>query len=161
MILAVTAKMNLDCVLYVVMISSVSGASFCHVDSVRQLIHDSEAITDGYQKWHGAIPNLISMAIIIVHIEIDWFIGWYSILIPNSISMDPNACDKKYLIDASVSWFDFVDIINGINLNILISSMIQAVNQLGLIIVIKVLVISSEYIAHRNGVWLSIKIWRS
>jgi hypothetical protein len=45
------------------------------VDSVRQLIHDSDAITEGYQKWHGAIPSLINIAIIIVHVEIDWFIG--------------------------------------------------------------------------------------
>jgi hypothetical protein len=104
---------------------------------------------------------LINIAIIIVHVEIDWFIGWYSILIPSNISIDPNAWDKKYLIDASVSWFDFVDNINGINLSILISSIIHAINQFGLIIVINVLIISSEYIAHKNGVWLSIKIWRS
>jgi len=26
------------------------GASFCHVDRTRQEIHDSEAITEGYQK---------------------------------------------------------------------------------------------------------------
>ena len=158
---ATVARINLDCVLYVVIISSVSGASFCHVDNVRQLIHDNEAITEGYQKWHGAIPNLMNIAIMIVHIGSDWFTGWYSILIPRSISIDPKACDRKYLIDASVSWFDFVDIISGINLSILISNITQAVSQFGLIIVISVLIINNEYIAHRNGVWLSIKIWRS
>lgn len=26
------------------------GASFCHVDRIRQEIHDTEAITEGYQK---------------------------------------------------------------------------------------------------------------
>lgn len=75
--------------------------------------------------------------------------------------MDPNAWDRKYLIDASVSWFIFDLIINGINLSILISSIIHAINQLGLIIVKIVLIINSRYIAHTNGVWLSIKIWRS
>lgn len=75
--------------------------------------------------------------------------------------MDPRACDRKYLIEASVSWFDFVIIIRGMNLSMLISSMIHAINQLGLIIVNTVLINNVVYIAHRNGVWLSIKIWRS
>lgn len=65
------------------------------------------------------------------------------------------------MIAASVSWFDFVAIIIGINLNILISSIIHALNQFGLIIVITVLKNSNRYIAHINGVWLSIKVWRS
>ncbi len=47
------------------------------------------------------------------------------------------------------------------NLSILISNMIQALNQFGLSIVITVLKNSSKYIAHMNGVCLSIKIWRS
>lgn len=145
----------------VVIINSVNGANFCHVDKVRQLIHDNDAITDGYQKWHGAIPNLINIAVIIIHIGIFCRIVWFNIDIPNSIIIDPSACDRKYLIEASVSWFDFVIIINGINLNILISSIIHAINQFGLIIVKIVLIINITYIAHKNGVWLSIKIWRS
>lgn len=88
-------------------------------------------------------------------------IGWLSIDIPNNIIIDPKAWDKKYLIEASVSWLDFVIIISGINLNILISSIIHAINQFGLIIVKIVLIINITYIAHKNGVWLSIKIWRS
>lgn len=151
----------LDCVLYSVIISSDSGASFCHVDNTIQLIHDNDAITDGYQKWHGAIPSLISIAIVITHIGIICVIGWYNIVIPRSINIDPSAWDRKYLIDASVSWLDFVAIINGTNLNILISNIIHALNQFGLIIVVSVLIISKIYIAHKNGVWLSIKIWRS
>lgn len=151
----------LDSVLYSVIISNDSGASFCHVDRIMQFVQDSDAITDGYQKWQGAIPSLINIATVITHIGIICDIGWYSILIPSSISIEPNACDKKYLIDASVSWFDFVAIIIGINLSILISNIIQALNQFGLIIVITVLKNRSEYIAHKNGVWLSIKIWRS
>jgi hypothetical protein len=61
--------------LYVIIIRSESGASFCHVDSVKQLIHDNEAITEGYQKWHGAIPNLMNIAVIIIHIDSDCIIG--------------------------------------------------------------------------------------
>ena len=35
---------------------TVKGASFCQVDRIRQDIHEIEVITDGYHKWHGAIP---------------------------------------------------------------------------------------------------------
>jgi len=38
------------------------GASFCHEDRIRQEIHEMEAITDGYQKWHGTLPNFNIMA---------------------------------------------------------------------------------------------------
>ena len=103
----------------------------------------------------------MNIAVIITKVEIICVIGWYVILIPRSINIDPRACDKKYLIDASVSWFVFDLIINGINLNMLISNIIHAINQFGLIIVNTVLVTSNRYIAHINGVWLSIKIWRS
>lgn len=159
--LAVIAMIILDSVLVVVIIRSESGANFCHVDNVRQLIHDSDDITEGYQKWHGAIPSLINIAVIIIHMGSLCITGWYSIDIPSNINMDPRACDRKYLIEASVSWFDFVIIIRGMNLSMLISSMIHAINQLGLIIVNTVLINNVVYIAHRNGVWLSIKIWRS
>jgi hypothetical protein len=71
----VIARIILDCNLYVVIISSDSGASFCHVDSVKQLIHESDAITEGYQKWHGAIPNLMNIAVIIIHDGSDCIIG--------------------------------------------------------------------------------------
>jgi hypothetical protein len=43
----------------------------------------------------------------------------------------------------------------------LISNIIHAINQFGLIIVSTVLIINIVYIAHINGVWLIIKIWRS
>jgi len=97
----------------------------------------------------------------IIEIEIICVRGWYIILIPKSINIDPKAWDRKYLIDASVSWFVLDLIIKGINLNILISNIIHAINQLGLIIVNTVLTTNSKYMAHINGVWLSIKIWRS
>lgn len=151
----------LDCVLYSVIIRRESGASFCHVDKIMQFVHDKDAITDGYQKWHGAIPNLINIATVITHIGIICDIGWYNILIPNNINIEPSAWDRKYLIDASVSWLDLVAIIIGIKLSMFTSNMIHALNQFGLIIVITVLINSKRYIAHINGVWLSIKIWRS
>lgn len=65
--------------------------------------------------------------------------------------IDPMACDKKYLIDASVSWFDFDFIIIGINLSMLSSSIIHAIIQFGLNIVIIVLNINIEYIVYING----------
>lgn len=72
-------------------INSLNGASFCQVERVKQLIHDSDAITDGYQKWHGAIPSLINIAIMIIEIEIICVRGWYIILIPSNINIDPRA----------------------------------------------------------------------
>jgi hypothetical protein len=71
---------------------------------------------------------------------------------PSSNSIDPSACDKKYLIAASVSWFDFDWIIIGINLNMLISSITHAVSQLGAVAVSNVLVISIINIIEMNGV---------
>lgn len=41
-----------------------NGASFCHDDRIVQEIHEIEDITDGYQKWHGALPNFSSTATI-------------------------------------------------------------------------------------------------
>lgn len=80
------------------------GAIFCHVDKIKQFIHDNDAITDGNHKWHGAAPNFnrrddnkISDArvlFIIILINKDD---------PRRRSIDPNAWDRKYLIAASVS----------------------------------------------------------
>lgn len=71
---------------------------------------------------------------------------------PISSSIDPSACDRKYLIAASVSWFDFDCRIIGINLNMLISNIIHAVIQFGAIAVITVLEISIISIIEINGV---------
>jgi hypothetical protein len=38
----------------------ISGASFCHVDRTMADIQEIDIITEGYHKWHGAIPILIS-----------------------------------------------------------------------------------------------------
>lgn len=150
-----------DFILLVAVINKINGANFCHVDSTMHLIHDKAAITDGYQKWHGAIPSLINMAIIITHFVNSWLIDWLSIDIPSSIIIDPRAWARKYLIDASVSWFDFVFMINGMNLNIFTSSMIHAISQFGLMATKIVLEIIKKYTENTNGVCPNIKIWRS
>ena len=38
-------------------VSIISGASFCQVDKIKQLIHEMDIITEGYQKWQGALPS--------------------------------------------------------------------------------------------------------
>jgi len=39
-----------------------SGASFCQVAKIIHAIQDSDVMTDGNQKWNGAIPSLIKIA---------------------------------------------------------------------------------------------------
>lgn len=56
------------------------------------------------------------------------------------------------MIAASVSWFDFDCNIIGMNLNMLISSITQAVSQFGAVAVSSVLVISIISIIEINGV---------
>lgn len=41
-----------------------SGANFCHDDKMVHEIHEIEDITDGYQKWQGALPSFNSTEII-------------------------------------------------------------------------------------------------
>jgi hypothetical protein len=38
-------------------VSRASGASFCHVDRIRAVNHEQDDITEGYQKWQGALPS--------------------------------------------------------------------------------------------------------
>jgi len=40
----------------------IRGANFCHVAKIIHLSHESEVITEGNQKWNGAMPNLIKIA---------------------------------------------------------------------------------------------------
>lgn len=35
----------------------IKGPSFCQVDRIRQFIHEMDAMTEGNQKWHGAMPS--------------------------------------------------------------------------------------------------------
>lgn len=123
------------------------------MDRRKQFIHDSDAITDGNHRWHGAAPNFSSSDVIkIIDATLLFIIALMNIDDPSSNSIDPSAWDRKYLIAASVSWFDFDWIIIGINLNMLISSITHAVNQLGAVAVSNVLVISIINIIEINGV---------
>lgn len=40
------------------------GASFCQDDKIVHEIHEMEVITDGYQKWQGALPSFSKMEVI-------------------------------------------------------------------------------------------------
>lgn len=70
----------------------ISGAIFCHVDRMKQFIHDSDAITDGNHMWHGAAPSFRSRDVIKIIIATLFLI---SVLIniddPSKRSIDPKA----------------------------------------------------------------------
>jgi hypothetical protein len=81
----------------------ISGANFCHVARIKQDSHDSDVITDGNQKWNGAIPNLTKIAATnSLFIKFIDDVDHCAILAINMI-LEPNACAIKYLIAASVS----------------------------------------------------------
>jgi len=40
----------------------IKGANFCHDARIEHEIHDREVITEGNQKWKGAIPNFSIIA---------------------------------------------------------------------------------------------------
>lgn len=84
--------------------SRISGAIFCHVDSRKQFIHDSDVITDGNHRWHGAAPSFNRSDVIrIIVATLLFIIVLINIDDPNKRIIDPIACDRKYLIAASVS----------------------------------------------------------
>lgn len=41
-----------------------NGPSFCHVAKIKQFDHDMDDITEGNQKWHGAIPSFNRRAVV-------------------------------------------------------------------------------------------------
>lgn len=73
---------------------------------------------------------------------------------------EPRACARKYVIAASVSEFDFIVMIIGINLSRFNSSEIQIKSQLDLDTVITVLIISIGITIADIGD-INIGIWRS
>jgi hypothetical protein len=82
-----------------------NGAIFCQVDKIKAGIHEMEVITEGYHKWHGAIPILIKreksrIRFILIKIWLDSQSD--NLLIIRSL--DPKAWINKYFTDASVSW---------------------------------------------------------
>lgn len=79
-------------------------------------------------------------------------VGNHIEILAYSIRQDPSACERKYLIAASVSCPVFELRIIGINLNILISSATQSKIQLVLDTTINVLSISVAPRSRINGV---------
>jgi hypothetical protein len=130
-----------------------NGASFCHVDKIRQDIHEIEAITDGYQKWHGNLPSLSISEIVKNGTDklymIDSGIHIKKLLL--SSSADPSACARKYLIAPSASWLDFDLRITGINLIKFSSMAAQINNQFELDVAIIVLVTIVDSLIIING----------
>lgn len=110
------------------------GASFCQEDKIRQDTHEIEAITEGYQKWQGTLPNFsiiaakrikgIKFEIMEKDIHID--------VLDISSKADPSAWARKYFTAPSVSWLLLDCIIIGINLKRLSSMAPQRNIQLAL-----------------------------
>lgn len=73
--------------------------------------------------------------------------------------LDPIAWAIKYLIDASVSWFEFEFNIIGIKDSKFSSRANHNINQFLLEIAMRVLVIITIYVIDMNGVKLIIKVW--
>lgn len=146
--------MKVDDKLYKMNERMINGANFCHVARIIHISHDRDVITDGNQKWNGAIPSLsIIEAIRIIFINgIDDEAQWD--ILDISINLEPNACAIKYLIVASVSWFVFELDIRGIKLNILISMDIHRNIQLVLDIAIIVLIINDDRARVINGLFM-------
>lgn len=94
------------------------GTSFCHVVRIRHIGHEIIDITEGNQKWHGGIPNLVikpinsNKFIRLVVIGIWGFIK--KVIDPKRINPEPNAWAKKYFIEASASLYIFEDTKRGI-----------------------------------------------
>jgi len=87
-----------------------SGASFCHVDKIRHEIHEIEDMTAGYQVWHGAAPsfNIKDIKSTVGNVNDGSLIVSHRDILLINISLEPNACARKYLIAASVSLLEFV-----------------------------------------------------
>jgi len=108
---------------------TINGAIFCHVVKIIQFLQDIDDITEGNQKWQGAAPNLISKDIISTIIIILLIISLHIIILNVIIIAEPSACDKKYFVLASTSWFNLEDIIIGINDRRFSSSAAHIINQ--------------------------------
>jgi hypothetical protein len=59
---AAISIINVGAVLCMIYAMIISGANFCQVARIIQVIHDIDVITDGNQKWNGAIPSLSMIA---------------------------------------------------------------------------------------------------
>ena len=132
----------------------ISGANFCHVARIIHANQDIDVITEGNQKWNGAIPNfnIIADNRIRFICGIDLVDQWAKLVI--NISLDPRAWAIKYLIAASVSWLDLEFVISGIKLSMLISIDIHRNSQLVLDIAIIVLMRREDIMSSKKGLFV-------
>jgi hypothetical protein len=113
-------------------------------------------MTDGYQKWHGNLPNfniseIIKNGIARFHItESGHHIK--NLLVINRA--DPSACDRKYLIAPSHSWFVFECRITGIKLIKFNSKAAQTNSQFELDMAIIVLITMVNNLIIIKGDWM-------
>ena len=109
-----------------------NGAIFCQIKTMAQCIQGSLIIIWGNQKWNGAIPALVAIAIKITGFIIELkFIAMLrgSAEAKKIKNTEAIACTRKYLMAASVVELFRLLKIKGINLIKLISSPSQQVNQ--------------------------------
>jgi len=154
---------NMNCLveLFNVNAKIIKGAIFCQEARIKHDIHEILVITDGNQKWNGAIPSFsIKAEISNIIIKVEFINENHIDILLISIILEPNAWAIKYLIAASVSWFCFELMIIGINLNILISIAIHRNNQFVLEITIIDLIIIKVIVKNINGLlYWNIKTW--
>lgn len=74
---------------------------------IKQRGQESDAITEGNQKWHGGTPIFIKIPIVneanIVDLEREVSIGFKERDSASRINPDPSAWARKYLMAPSVS----------------------------------------------------------
>lgn len=77
------------------------------MDKIIHIGQEIMDITEGNQKWHGGIPNLVTKPkISSIYIKSELHIKWLlikKVIDPNKISLEPKAWARKYFIEASVS----------------------------------------------------------
>lgn len=90
-----------------ILINSIMGAIFCHVNRIRELIHLNPSITSGNQKCIGAAPNFVRNAVFIIIVREKFMRGLINSSVDNNIIIAVNkindaiACVTKYFIAAS------------------------------------------------------------
>lgn len=118
---------------FLLYITKIIGAIFCHVNRIKLLNQFNPSITSGNQKWKGAAPIFVNNAELMIIIKY-WFKLKKNdefmdiIIIINKINIEAKVWVKKYLIEASLEYI-FLYIENkGIIEIILISNPIHIPN---------------------------------
>lgn len=121
-------------VVWEIWISKAIGAIFCQVDKISPVWSVLPCRTSGSQKWNGATPSFIIIAmdkkiagiscmlVLMAHSPVSQAL----IVLENRIMADAAACVKKYFVAASIARGWGVLVIRGIIAKVLISSPIQA-----------------------------------